>query len=256
MVTASRTTAVFVDGSGVVSVLFVQEIHLTVPCEQVTVTSVSRGHYAVKEVYTSVYSLNYVLRCTYSHEVTGLILGHIRLYSLDYAVHFLCFFTYRKTAYSVSVGVKLSYLLHVTNSEVCVCASLVDTEKKLVRVYGSLEIVESVKLCLASEKPSCGSVAGVFNVIVFGGVFNALVKCHSDSGAEVRLNLHGLLGTHEYSLTVYVGGKVYTLLLYTAKTCKGEYLESATVCKARSVPTRKLLKSAHLTNKTVSGTNV
>ena len=141
-------------------------------------TRVSGRHYAVEEVNSAVYAFDNVLRCSHSHEVSRLVLRHIRLYGFDYAIHFLGFFTYSKSAYSVSVGVKLAYLLHVADSEVGVCASLIDSEQHLVRVDSVFKSVQSVKLCLAAEKPACGSVAGVFNVVVFGGVLYAFIKRH------------------------------------------------------------------------------
>ena len=93
VIAAGRTTAVFIDGTGVVEILFVQQIHLSVPCEEIAVTCVSRRHYAVEEVNAAMYSFENIAGSTYTHEVSGLVGGHVRFNSFDDAVHFFGFFT-------------------------------------------------------------------------------------------------------------------------------------------------------------------
>ena len=105
-----------------------------------TMTCVTAWHHAVKKVDSAVYRLKNVLRCANPHQITGLILRHIRLNSFDDAIHFFGFFTDSETSDCVTGGIKLTDLFHVTDAEIGVCASLVDTEEKLTGVDGLFKL--------------------------------------------------------------------------------------------------------------------
>ena len=72
----------------------------------------------------------------------------------------------------------------------------------------------------------------------------------------MRLNLHGLLGTHENPLAVHVRAEGYALLGDLAELGKGEYLKSARVGKHGTGPIEELMETAHAVNKVVTRSDV
>ena len=220
MMTASRTSAVFVNRSGVTSVLLVHDVYLAVPCEHITVTRISGRHYAVKEVNTHVYCLKNVLRSTNTHKISGLIYRHERLYRVNDSVHFLSLFTYCKTADSISVEIHFCDLMHMLDSEILVCATLVDSKKHLLLVDCIGKAVESSHLILTALEPSCSSFARLLCVLIFRRVFDTLVECHCDSRRKIGLDLHTFLRSHKNTSAVNMRSKVYALFLDTAKLGK------------------------------------
>ena len=146
---------------------------------------ITARHYAVKEINSSVNALNYILRCSDTHKISRLILWHIRLNNLDYAVHFLGALANRKSADSIAVTLNLGYRFHILYTQILIRAALVNTEKHLMGVYSSLERIESVKLGTAALEPAYGALLGILYVFIGRGVFHTLVKRHSDSRAEI-----------------------------------------------------------------------
>jgi len=57
-------------------------------------------------------------------------------------------------------------------------------------------------------------------------------------------------------MSVNVGAEVYAFFLDLAQICKGEYLETAGVCKDRLIPVHKLMQSAILLDQLVAGTHM
>ena len=86
--------------------------------------------------HASADGFNNIEGCTDSHKVSYLILWHIGLNRRDNAIHFLCSFANRKSAYSISGEIHFSDLLHMLDSQIFVGGSLVYTEKKLIFVDG------------------------------------------------------------------------------------------------------------------------
>ena len=74
---------------------------------------------------------------------------------------------------------------HVVCTDVCESCTLIDSEEHLMRVDGAFFCIESVKLLSAALQPSYGSLVGILDVLIGCGIFNALVKCHSDGRTEV-----------------------------------------------------------------------
>ena len=72
----------------------------------------------------------------------------------------------------------------------------------------------------------------------------------------MRLNLHRLLGTHKDALSVKVRVKGNALLGDLTKLGKREHLESARIGKNGSIPVEELMKSAHLIDEIVAGSDV
>ena len=158
---------------------------------------IPRRHDAVEEIYASVYGFEDVHRCADAHQITGTVGGSERLYRLDDLVHRLGRLAHGKTAYGVAVELQLGYLFHMVDPQIGKGGSLIDTEEHLIGIYRILQSVQPVHLRLAAVQPVGGAAYRRLGVFVCSRVFDALVERHRDSGAEIRLDLHTLLGTHE-----------------------------------------------------------
>ena len=244
------------DGAGILHVLLVEEVDLTLPGEEVAVAGVAGGHDAVEEVHAHVDGLQDVAGCPHAHEVAGLILGHMRLHGVDDAVHLLGGFTDRQAADGVALAGDLGDLVHMLDTEILVGTALVDAEEHLVAVNGLGEAVEAVHLGAATLQPTDGAGAGLLDVLVGGGVLDALVKGHSDGGGQVGLDLHALLGAHEDAFAVHVGGELHALLGDLAEGGQGEDLESAAVGEDGLGPIHELVEAAHVVDELVAGADV
>ena len=185
VVLAGFAAAALVDRTVVVGVFLVHHVHFAVPREEIAVTCISRRHYAVEEINAAVYGFENVLRRTDTHEVARLVLRHIRLDCLDYAVHLLRALAYGKSADRVSRAVDLADALHVLDAEILVCAALVYAEQHLLGIQRVLKRVQSVHLTAAALKPASRAVAGRLDVLVFRGIFDAFVKRHRNGGRKV-----------------------------------------------------------------------
>ena len=161
-----------------------------------------------------------------------------------------------KTADRVAGEVKFADLFHVAYAQVGVGAALVDAEEELTGVDGFFELGETVEFFLAAAEPSCGAVAGIAGVVVFGGVFDAFVKRHGDGGAEVGLDSHAFFRSHENALAVDVGGELHALLGDLAEGGQGEDLESAAVGQNRLGPVHELVQAPHVVDELVAGADV
>ena len=52
-------------------------------------TGITGRHHTIKEINAAGHTLNNIAGCTHTHEVAGLILGHMRLDRIDDLVHHL-----------------------------------------------------------------------------------------------------------------------------------------------------------------------
>ncbi len=122
-----------------------------------------------------------------------------------------------------------------------------------MRIDGIRQAVETVELGLAASEPARRAVDGVLDVLARRRVFDALIKRHGDIRAEIGLDAHALLGTHEDFAAVDVRMEGHALLLDLAQRRKRENLKSARVVQHRAVPAHELVQTAHLTNDLIAG---
>ena len=253
---ASRALTIGVDGSVVLGKSFVEKIDLALPSEKVAVACITAGHYTVEEINASADRLDDVEGSADAHKVSRLILGHIGLYRVNDAVHILGCLANGKTSDCVAVEIKCGDLLHILDTKILICATLIDSEKELMGVDGIGERIQTSHFLLASYKPTNGTLCGLLDVFVGCGVFNAFIKRHCDGRAEMRLNLHTLLGSHKDALAVNVGSEFDAFLGDLAKLREREDLKSAAIGKDGAAPIHKLVKSAHFIDELISGTDV
>ena len=188
------------------------------PREKIAVPRVPGGHHAVEEVHAAMHTLKNVLRRTDAHQVPRLVLRHVRLHRLDDPVHFFRFLPDRKPADRVAGAVDFADLFHVPDAQILIGAALVDPEEHLLRIDGDAGFVQTVQFFPAAEQPADRAVAGLLHVVVLCRILDALVKRHRDCGAEMGLNAHAFLRTHEDPLAVDVGREIDALFLDPPET--------------------------------------
>ena len=175
---AGRAVAFLGDGARVFCVLFVQKIDLSLPSEEIAVSCITAGHYAVEEIYAAIYRLNDVLGSSDAHKIAGLILGHIGLNGFDDVIHNVGAFAYGEAAYGIAIALDLADGLHILDTEILICSALVDSEEKLVLIYSSLLCIESVHFRAATLEPADGALVRCLYIVIWRGVLDALVKGH------------------------------------------------------------------------------
>ena len=255
-VLAGWAVAVNVERKLVELVFCVVQVADSVKGERLTVPRVAAGHYAVEQVNSSRDRFKNIRRGSHAHKVADFVLRRVGLDLFDNLVHNLGRLAHGKSADCVAVKVKLCNLLHMINAQILVCTALINAEKHLLPVDCTLERVKVAHTLLAPFQPARCAVYAVLCISVGGGVLNTFVKRHSDCRAEVRLNVHTLLGPHKDFSAVDVGVKVNAFLLDVPKLCEGEYLKSAAVGEDWTVPARKLVKSAEGFNVAVARSEV
>ncbi len=106
-------------------------------------------------------------------------------------------------------------------------AALIDAEKQLIRVDRIRKRVETPHLRLTADEPPGRPLDGTVDV---GGVrqrVRAFVKSHRDVRAEVGLDLHALLRTHENQPAVHMGMKRHALFSDLTELRKRKDLKAA-----------------------------
>ena len=79
------------------NVTFVEKVELALPRKEISVSCVTAGHYAVKEVNASVDRFENIDGSTDTHQIPGLVHGHVGFNRLDDVIHFFSRFSNRKT---------------------------------------------------------------------------------------------------------------------------------------------------------------
>ena len=92
------------------------------------------------------------------------------------------------------------------------CA-LIDAKQHLLWINGIWQAVEPVMLHLAALEPSKRPRYRRLGVLVTSRIFHTFIKGHGNVAAKIRLNLHGLLRSHENTMSVNMAGKGDALLL-------------------------------------------
>ena len=140
--------------------------------------------------------------------------------------------------------------------QIGVGGTLVDAEKHLSGVYRVRQCVQPVVLLFAAFQPPQRPFAGGLGVVIGRGVFHAFVKGHGDVAAQIALDTHTLLRTHEDAVSVQVAGKRHALLLDLSQPCQREHLKAAAVGEDGAIPAHELMKSSHLPHHIVAGAQV
>ena len=149
------------------------------------VASVSCRKNTVKEVNASFNTFKNVFRCAYTHKICGLILRKIGNYLIKNVIHFFMGFAYCKSAYGIAVKVQLRYTLCMFYSYVVIYGSLVYTKKHLFFIYCIVKGIETVKLSLASVKPSCCTLDRILHIASVSKGRRAFVKSHCYGRSQI-----------------------------------------------------------------------
>ena len=153
---------------------------------------------------------------------------------------------------SVARKVKLGNFLHVLYTNILKSGTLVYSEQHLPGIYGILAAVIFRECCFASYEPTIGAIAGFFNIFARRRDLYAFVERHCNIRAEVCLNAHALLRSHEYMPAVNVRIEFHALFAYFAQTCERKNLKSAAVGQDWAVPGHEFVQSAHISHQLVT----
>ena len=126
--TAGRTVTALLNRAHILLILLVEQIKLAVIRVYMSVTAVSAWVYTVKEVDSSLYTLKYIGRSSYSHQVCRFINRQMRHCFIKNMVHLLMALSYRQSSDSIAIQLKLRNALCMVNSYIIINSSLIDTE--------------------------------------------------------------------------------------------------------------------------------
>ena len=214
---------------------------------------ISGRHDAVEEVHAACDGFNDVRRRADAHQIARPVFWHIRLDRLNDLIHDLSRFADGQTADGVARQVELGDLLHVPDAQILERRALIDPPELLTGIDSVRLSVISGKRLLAPGKPARRALAGRLGILVFCGVFHALVKRHGNIGAEIRLDAHTLLRSHEDPVAVKMGRERHALLLDLSESGQGKDLKSAGIRQDRAVPRHEFVQAAHIAHDLVSG---
>ena len=174
------------------------------------------------------------------------------LHRVDDVVHGLRGLPHRQPPDGEAVTGQLGDLLHVPHPQLRVGPALVDAEEHLLGIDTAGLPVQPLVLRHAALQPAVGPGTGGLHIVEGGGVLDALVKGHGDVAAQIGLDLHGLLRSHEDPTSVDMGGEGDALLRYLTQAGQRKDLKSAAVGEDGAIPVHKPVQSAQLPHHPVS----
>ena len=233
---AGRAPAALLDRAHIFLVLLVEQVDLALIRVYMTVAAVAGRINTVKEVNAALHSLQNIGRRSDSHEIGRLVHRKIRHGLIQHMVHLLMCLADRKSADRIAVQIHLGNPLCMVDPDVRVDGSLVDAEQHLVTVHGILQTVEALHLILAALQPARRPCHGILHIFPLGKRRRTFIERHGDRGAEIGLDLHALLRSHENLCPVNMRVEIDALLLDLAEPSQGEHLKSAGIRKNRTIP--------------------
>ena len=147
--------------------------------------TVSRRHYTIKEIYTPVNGFDNISRSADTHEISGLILRHVFLNTLNNVIHFLMGFSYSQTANGIAWKIKLCNFFHVFNTDVRKNSALIDPKQHLTWIDSIAFLIILIQSLLAPYKPAVCAFCRFLNIFSRRWDFYTFIKCHSDIRTEV-----------------------------------------------------------------------
>ncbi len=195
---------------------------------------------AVENVDAELDALDKVDWLAHAHEVTDVISGEIRGGVFDGFVHVIFRFAVVSDATDcIAVEADFDGFFGGVTAQVGVWAALDNAEKVLLGV-----VVDG----FATLSPAEGALDAVFEILVIGGGWWALVEAHGDVAVELILDLDGFFRGEKEFATIELGFKMDALfgdvLLFVVS--EAENLVAARVGEDGSVPIHKLMEAAGL----------
>ena len=209
-----------------------------------SVTSVSARIYTVKEIHTTVYSLQNICRRTNTHQVSWFVFRKMRNCHIQNVIHLLMTLANRKSANRISVQVHLTDTLCMIDTDIIKNSTLIDTKKHLIFIDGIFQAVQTLHLFLATLQPACGTVYRRLYITSVRQRRWALIKGHGNSRSQIGLDLHTLLRAHKNLAAVYMGMEMYAFLFDLSQSGQRKHLKSAGIRQDRFVPYHKFMQAA------------
>ena len=119
--------------------------------------SVSCRVYTVKEIDSTVHCLQYIRRSPYTHKIRRLILRKISDYSIQNPVHFFMALSHCQTSDGITIQIKFCNLLRVSNPDIFINTTLINSEKHLMRIDCIRQRIQPGHLVFAAGPASASS---------------------------------------------------------------------------------------------------
>ena len=251
---ADRTLTALLDRTVIHLILKIKEVHLTLVGIDMTMAAVSRRVNAVKEIDTAVNALDDVCRCADAHKIGRLFLRKMRYDDIEDMIHLLMCLTDRESADGIAIEIHLRNRIGVLYPDVFEDAALVDAEEKLVRIYRIRQTVQPCHLCLTALEPAGRPLDRRENIAPVCKRRRAFVKGHSNRRAQVRLNLHRFLRSHENHAAIDMGMERNAFFFdLSTRTGKAENLKSTGIGQNGTIPLHELVKPTHFFDELIAG---
>ena len=135
--------------------------------------------------------------------------GQMRNHRIQNPVHILMAFSHSQTANCIAFQIQLRNTLGMVDTNIFQNPSLINPKENLLRIQGIFQAVQTIHLRLTTKKPTGGSLHGRKNIIPLRQGRRTLVKGHGNGRAQVGLNLHGFLRSHENPSSINMGAEFH-----------------------------------------------
>src|SRR5471030_3517138 len=97
------TVTMLIKGRCIAFILGITDFYDAVGDKQVTVSRITRWHYAVKHIHATTHAFDQIFRLTNTHQITRFVFWDLRANMFQNTVHVFFWLTDRQTAHSVTI---------------------------------------------------------------------------------------------------------------------------------------------------------
>ena len=180
VMTARRALAAFLNRTRIQLVFLIEQVHFSMVCVNVAVTSVPARVYAVEEIDAALYALENICRRSNAHQIRRFVFRQVRNHFVKNMIHLLMAFSYCQSADRITVEIHLGNPFCMVNADILINRTLVDSEQKLMFVDRVFPLVQLLHLIFASLQPSRRAVDRVLHITALCHTRRALVESHRD----------------------------------------------------------------------------
>ena len=123
---AYRTSTILIQRPVISLILCIKEIQFSMVGISMTMSSIAGRIYTIKEIHTSFYRLQNILRCSDSHQISRLVLRQVIYCLLDHVIHLRMSFTHCKTTQRIAIQIHLGNPFCMLDPDILKSTSLID----------------------------------------------------------------------------------------------------------------------------------
>ena len=219
-VSAHRTVTGRIQRAFVEGIFGIHHIPYTLHGEHMAVTGIPGGHDTVKNIHAPANCFQNIGWGSNPHQISGLILRHMRGYCFNHLIHHFSWFAYRQTTDGIAVQIQFPNALHMIYTKVLEGAALIDAPQHLMGVQRIGQAVQPGHFRFAAFQPASCAGTGCFCIFIGGRIFHTLIKGHGNGRTQIGLDAHTLFWPHKDFVTVNMGSKGYAFLFDVAQLCQ------------------------------------